>query len=148
MIHGAGLRAQLELRQRIGDAEVVEQVLGEVQVGEVVGEGRIGLARRDQAALIDGIEPLAEVDQRGGAALGAGTADVLGLRVEHGAKDLRLEGLLGHACGEGGDDAAGGCLLRLDDGLVVLGCGGLDHQPAGEIQLVGVAGGGIAGAAR
>ena len=134
VVPGARLGALLEL-QRIGrDAVVGQQVLGEVELVEVGGEGRVALASRHEAALVDGVQPLAEVDARRGCGDRLAAADVLRLAVQERAEDLAPL-LLAHALGDGADDAAGGGLLVRDDLVDGLGIGGgAHHLPVGQVQ--------------
>ena len=107
-----GLGPLDELERIDGDAVVVDEALGEVEVGEVGGVGRVRLAGRHQAALVDRVEPLAEVDPRRRRRRRPAAADVLRLALQQRAED-HLPLLGGHAAGHGADDPArGGLLVR------------------------------------
>ena len=133
MVVGARRGALGEVEARAGDAVGIEQVLGEVEIIEVGGEGGVG-GSRHEAPLIDGIEPLAIVDDRAGGDLGTGRAHVLGLTVQEGADD-RPPLLVGHARRNGADDAAGGGILVGDDLLPAIAGGGSYDLPHRQVQV-------------
>lgn len=126
MVTSASGRAVLERQGVIGDAVVGDEILREIEVL---------YPRRNEATLIDGVEPFPEVDDVIDSSAGLTVARILLLGVQQAADDS-LEGRVVHLRGHRADDSTGSCILRRDDLFNVGWSAGSNDLPVGQIERV------------